>query len=94
MLKKNFSYIKQIYVQSDNAKCYKTTGSVFAMFRNVQRNGFKLLCYIRMGFQDVKGPNDGHFATAMKHISKLFATGNNIVAPLDMVRVLRDNGKC
>ena len=91
-LKKDFPHIKQIYVQSDNAKCYKTPELVFAMFEIAQQNGLELLCYIHTGVQDGKGPIDGHFATAMKQISKFCAAGNNIVTPVDIVNALRANG--
>jgi hypothetical protein len=45
-----------------------------------------------MGVQDGKMPIDGHFAMAVKHISKFCAAGNNIVTPVDIVKVLRANG--
>ena len=91
-LKKNFPYVKKIYVQSDNAKCYKISELVFAMFEIAQQNRLELLCYIHTGVQDGKGPIDGHFATAMKYISKSCAAGNNIVTPVDIVKALRVNG--
>jgi hypothetical protein len=49
------------------------------------------LRYIHTGVQDGKGPIDGHFAVAMKHVSRYCDMGNNVVTPMDIVKALRAN---
>ena len=85
-IKKDLPCVQQIYVQYNNEKCYKTPELVFDMFEIARRNGLHILCYIHTGVQYGKGPIDGHFIAAMKHISKLCAAGNDIVTPLDIAR--------
>jgi len=91
-IKSDFPHVRQIYVQSDNARCYKTPELVYGVFEIAKQNGLELLRYIHTGVQDGKGPIDGHFATAMKHVSKYCNMGNNVVTPIDIVKGLRANG--
>ena len=79
-LKKDFPHIKQIYVQSDNAKCYTTPELVFAMFEIAQQNGLELLCYIHTGVQDGKGPIDGRASPMILWVKRPMANNNKIGA--------------
>ena len=91
-LRKDFPHINEIYVQTDNARCYKAPELIFALQLIAHSHCLKILCYIHTGIQDGKGPIDGHFATAMKHVSRFCNMGNDVVTPVDLVKALRANG--
>jgi hypothetical protein len=91
-LKKDFPHINVIHLQTDNARCYKAPELIFALQLIAHSHCLKILCYIHTGIQDGKVPIDGHFATAMKHISRFCNMGNDVVTPVDLVKALRANG--
>ena len=88
----DFPLIHQLYVQTDNEKCYKKSELILGLFLISKQHKLEIISYIHTGIQDGKGPIDGHFATSMKHVSKYCNMGNNVVTPVDIVNSLRANG--
>jgi hypothetical protein len=91
-IREHFPHISAIHVQTDNARCYKAPELIYALYVIAHHYSLKIICYIHTGIQDGKGPIDGHFATAMKHVSRFCNMGNDVVTPLDIVHALRANG--
>jgi hypothetical protein len=91
-MKQDLPHVNTIYIQSDNARCYKTPGLLFGMFVVCQKHNVKLISFIHSGIQDGKGPIDGHFAVGMKHVIRYVNGGNNVVTSLDLIDALRSNG--
>ena len=91
-IREHFPHIDAVYVQTDNARCYKAPELISAHYAIAHCHSLNIICYIHTGIQDGKGPIDGHFATAMKHVSRFCNMGNDVVTPIDIVHALRANG--
>lgn len=91
-MKQDLPHVNTIYVQSDNARCYKTPGLLLGMFVVCQKHKVQIISFIHSGVQDGKGPIDGHFATAMKHVIRYVNRGNNVVTSVELIQALRSNG--
>lgn len=89
--------VKQILLQSDNAKCYQNnTLPIFLANlddRQSQRQGApRITGFVHTETQDGKGVIDAHFATAMRHILKYVDAGNDVDTPKLVVTALNYNG--
>mmetsp|Transcript_50118 Transcript_50118/g.60491 ORF Transcript_50118/g.60491 Transcript_50118/m.60491 type:complete len:344 (-) Transcript_50118:695-1726(-) len=85
-------HVHALYIQSDNARCYKKSNLLFGVFKIAQAYGLQLSSYIHTGVQDGKGPIDAHFATAMKHVHRCCAMGHDVVTSTKLVQALKANG--
>ena len=89
---KQFPHVCEMIVQTDNARAYKTPELILGMKLVAEKHGLRIVRYIHTGVQDGKGPIDGHFAVAMKHVLRYCNSGNNVVTPVQIVDALRSNG--
>jgi hypothetical protein len=64
---------------------------IYDLYAIAHHHSLNIMCYIHTGPQDDKGPIDGHFATAMKHVSRFCNMGNDVVTPIDIVQAPRGN---
>jgi hypothetical protein len=91
-IKKDTPHVTHVSFQSDNARCYTSSSMLYAAFIIAKQAGLKLVNFIHTGIQVGKGPIDGNFATAMRHILQFCNMGNNGVTPEDIVTALSTNG--
>ena len=81
--------VTKIYVQSDNAKCYRSAFLVVGMALVAQHHKITIPRFIHTGVQDGKGPIDAHFATSNRHVVCYVNEGNNVITPYDLVKALQ-----
>ncbi len=85
-------HVKAIYVQSDNARCYKKGTLLLGMYKTAKAYGIKILSYVHTGVQDGKGSIDAHFSTAMRHVHRYCSMGNDVITSAQLVNALKANG--
>ena len=85
-------HVRSLYVQSDNARCYKKGNLIVGLYRISKAYGLKLLSYVHTGIQDGKGSIDAHFATAMRHVHRYCNMGHDVVTSAELIQALRANG--
>jgi hypothetical protein len=91
-IKNVLPHVRRLFIQSDNAKCYRKIELLIGMVVVADKHGLEVKRFIHSGVQDGKSPLDGHFATAMRHVSMFCDEGNDIVTPEQLVNALRCNG--
>ena len=88
-IKRTMPNVTKVYVQSDNAKCYRSAFLVVGMALVAQHHNITIPRFIHTGVQDGKGPIDAHFATSNRHVVCYVNEGNNVITPYDLVKALK-----
>ena len=91
-IKARFPHIVNLYVQSDNARCYKKGNLVFALYKITEKYNLTICSYIHTGVQDGKGCIDAHFSMAMHHVLMYCNMGSDVITPIELVDALNANG--
>ena len=91
-IKKDIPHMKEVVLQSDNAKCYMSKELLLCLALLSFIHGIKILRFIHTETQDGKSPLDGHFARANKWIVDWVKEGNNALTAAQIVTALKSNG--
>ncbi len=91
-MKKDLPHVKRVYVQCDNANCYRTVPLLLGMVLLGINHEVEVKRDTHSGIQDGKSPLDAHFATAMRHVLLYCNEGHDVVTPVQLVNALRSNG--
>lgn len=91
-LKNEQPYVNEIYLGSDNAKCYKSPELMFLLNIIAKHYDIKIIYCVHAGVQDSKSALDGHFVKVMKYVNRFCNRGNDVITPIGLVKALRSNG--
>lgn len=91
-LKDKFPFVKRLYVQSDNAKCYQNGKILLGIMLLCKEHALELGSFVHTETQDGKGLIDAHFAVAMALVMTFVNMGNNVISPRQLFYALQSNG--
>ena len=60
-IKKELPHVDELYLDTDNAKCYKNPELILLLNIIAKHHGFKIITFIHTGVQDGKSALDGYF---------------------------------
>ena len=89
--KKNHPEIKQLYLRSDNAGCYKSSKLIQALFSidPAELEDLKIMGYVYSAPCDGKSLCDTYFAIVKHHVSKMVTSGQmNITNPRELANAI------